>query len=365
MDNVDRIGKIEAIALLITVIANNIIFNIPTVILNLSGTGSWLNIIYLGIISLIFIIIVCKLLKPFVQADLVDISDFLGGKILKTIIGIAYIFLFISFSGACLRYLVNSLHVIYFNDTPLLFLILLFIIPVIIANKFGIKAISGTNIIFVPIAMASIVILLFAASKDFVWQRLFPIFGYGAKNIFLYQLPNISAFNVIGYLYFIRPYLKKENNFKAISIICIILCILYLLLSIISLLMTYPFITQTDETLSLYVLTRLITFGKFFQRVDAIFIFLWILALLSFLSFNVFLVISIIKKILNLKHSSQLSYSISFILLGISLSFPNLVSVKVFNRYFFRDFNAILVFVVSFIIILLAYFKKRKQGESK
>lgn len=365
MDNVDRIGRIEAIALLITVIANNIIFNIPTIILSYSGSGAWLSIIYLGILSLIFIVIVCKLLKPFVQLDLVDISNFLGGKVLKTIIGIAYIFLFISFSGACLRYFVNSLHLIYFNDTPLLFLIILFIIPIIIANKFGIKAISGTNIIFVPIAMASIITLLFAASKDFVWQRLFPIFGYSSKNLFIYQLPNISAFNVIAYLYFIRPYLKKEKNFKSISIICIILCILYLLLSIVSLLMTYPFITQTDETLSLYLLTRLITFGKFFERVDAIFIFLWILALLSFLSFNVFLVISIIKKLINLKHSSQLSYSISFILLGISLAFPNIVSVKMFNRSFFRNFNAILIFVVSFIIILLAYLKKRKRGEVK
>lgn len=365
MDNIDRIGKIEAIALLITVIANNIIFNIPNIILNFSGTGSWLSIIYLGIISLIFIIAVCKLLKPFVQADIIDISEFLGGKVLKTIIGIAYIFLFISFSGACLRYLVNSVHLIYFNNTPILYLMLLFIIPVIIANKHGIKAISGTNIIFVPIAMVSIIVLLLAASRDFVWQRLFPIFGYDAKNLFLIQLPNISAFNVIAYLYFIRPFLKKESNFKSISIICIIICTIYLLLSIVSLLMSYPFITETDETLSLYLLTRLVSFGTFFERVDAIFVFLWILALLSFLSFNVFIVISIIKKLFNLKHSSVLCYSISAILMGSALSFTNLASVKVFNRHFYRNYNAILVFIVSIIIIFLAYFKKRKQGERK
>jgi len=362
MDNIDRIGRIEAIALLITVIANNIIFNIPNIILNFSGTGSWLSIIYLSIITIIFIIIISKLLKPFVQADIVDISEFIGGKFLKFLIGIAYIFLFISFSAACLRYLVNSIHLIYFNNTPILYLMLLFLIPIVIANKHGIKAISGTNIIFVPIAMVSIIILLLAASKDFVWQRLFPIFGYGAKNLFLTQLPNIAAFNVIAYLYFIRPFLKQENNFKTISIICIIVCFIYLFLSIVSLLMTYPFITETDETLSLYLLTRLITFGAFFERVDAIFIFLWILALLSFLSFNVFLIISTIKKLFNLKNSSELSYSISAILLGLALSFTNIASVKVFNREFYRYYTCILVFIVSFMIIIFAYIKKRKQG---
>lgn len=362
MDNLNKVGKIEAIALLVTVITNNIIFNVPSIILNFVGSGAWLSIIYLLVITLIYIIVICKLLNPFIDSDIIDVSEFLGGKTLKFIVGILYIFLFSTFAGGCIRYLCNSLHLIYFNDTPLLFLLLLFIIPVIIANKYGVKAIAGTNLIFLPLALISIIILFFASSKDFVWQRLFPIFGYSAKNLFINQIPNISAFNVVGYLYFAKPFLKKDEHFKGISILCVIISGIYLLISIISLLMTFPFITQTDQTLSLYLLTRLVSFGNFFQRADAIFIFLWILEVLSFFSFNTLLIITILKKMFNLKYSSELCYSLSAILLGISLSFPDIATVKSFNRNFYRVFSFVIVFIFSFLIFLLAYIKRKRKG---
>jgi len=361
MENIDRIGKVESIALLITVIINNIIFNVPAIILNLTGTGSWVNIIYLTILAFVFIFIICKLLKPFSQLDLLDISEYIGGKFLKIILGIAYIFLFISFAGACLRYLAYSLHLIYFENTSLLYLMLLFLIPVVIATKRGLKAISGTNLFFIPMIMISILVLFISVSKDFVWQRLFPVFGYGIKNLFFTQIGNISIFNVIAYLYFIRPFLKNHQHFKYISIFCIVICSIYFILSILTLLMAFPFITDTDQTLSLYLLTRSASLGNFFERVDAIFIFLWILNLISFLSLNIFFINNIVKKLLKIKYPSELTYTSALILLGVAVSFKNIAVVKVFNRNFYKIYDAVLVFVVSFFIILLAYFKKRRK----
>lgn len=361
MGNLDKIGKVEAIALLITVIINNIIFNVPAIILNLSGTGSWLGVIYLTILALIFIFILCKLLEPFVQFDLLDISEYIGGNFLKIIMGMAYIFLFLSFSGACLRYLAYSLHLIYFENTTLLYLMLLFLIPVTIATKRGLKAISGTNLFFIPSVIISILVLFISVSKDFVWQRLFPIFGYSLKNLFITQIGNISMFNVIAYLYFIRPFLKKHQNFKHISIFCIAFCSIYFILSIVTLLMAFPFIIDTDQTLSLYLLTRFASLGNFFERVDAIFIFLWILNLITFLSLNIFFINNIIKKLFKIKYQSELTYSSVLILLGVSVSFKNIAIVKSFNRVFYKIYDAILVFIVSFLIIFIAYLKKRRK----
>lgn len=364
MTNIEKIGKAEAIALFITIISNNIILNIPTLILNSSSRGSWLNIIYLTILCTIFILIIYKLFKPFINADILDVSHYLGGKILKYIIAVLYLALFISFSALCIRYFANSLNIIYFNSTSLVVLVLLLLVPATIASKIGLKAISGSNIIFVPITVVALIVFFLAAFRFFNWQNLFPVLGYGAKETFLTHSTNIFAFNVIAYLYFLKPFLKSEKDYKKISIFAVIMCGIYLLISIVTLLMTFSFITHTDETLSVYLVTRLISFGRFFQRIDAIFIFVWILVILSFISLNLFIIANIIKKVLNLKSQLELVYPSAAILFSLSLILKDVANLKFITLNIYRPYFIILVFIISFIILLLAYWKNKRKRSS-
>lgn len=361
MDKIEKIGRFEAITLLITLIANNIIFNISSMILHSTGTGAWVNIIYLSVISIIFILIISTLFKSFSNSDIVDISEYLGGKFLKCTVAILYIIFFVVFSALCLRYFSNSLQLIYFKYIPLIFLMILFIIPAIISNKSGLKAIVGVTRLSFPFTFFGVIILMFAASTDFIWQYLFPAFGYGMDSVFINGLNNLFAFNVIGYLFLLKPMLKDEKHFKTISIISVIVCGIYILMSVISLLMTFPFIIETDEMFSIYLLTRLVSFGNFLQRVDAIFILLWIFIFLSFLSFNFYCILKLFKKIFNINNSTEMSYSLSSLIIGIALAFKDIRVVKYIFRNYLKVYAVILIFIVSFTILLLAYFKKKKS----
>lgn len=360
MDDIPKIGKLEAIGLHLAVISNNIIFSMTSIIFNSSGSGSWLNMIYVSIISIVFMLIIIALYKSFPGLDLLDISKYLGGKKLKYIFSILYSVLFISFSAICVRYYVNDLHIIYFSDYNFLFLILITFIPIVISSQIGLKAVYGANLVIIPITVLSIVLLLSISIRDFSWQRLFPVLGYGANNLFIKQSLNIFAFNIIGYMYFLPPYLKEAKDFKKISLFSIIVCGLYLLLTILALTMTFAYSFKADESFSLYLISRLATLGRFFQRIEAIFFFIWILAFLSFLSFNIYLISSILKKGFNLGSSKELIYSISAIIIGLSLSFKNIASVSSFAGTFFKTYTVSIIFVISFIVILLAYFKKRR-----
>jgi len=173
-------------------------------------------------------------------------------------------------------------------------------------------------------------------------------------------VPNIFAFNVVAYLYFLKPFLKSEKDYKKISIFAVVICGLYLFISIVTLLMTFPFIMETDETLSVYLVTRLISFGRFFQRVDAIFIFVWILIFISFISLNLFIISHIIKKTFKLKFSKELVYPIAALVFSAALMFKDIAVIKYATRYIYRYYGFILVFIVSFLILLLAYFKKKR-----
>lgn len=361
MNVLQKIGKLEAIALIIMISINQIFLNLSNTIIVNVGSSAWINVIVISLVAILFCLLINKLFKPFPTHDIVDISEYLGKKTLKTIIGILYILFFVFISAIILRYLTNSLKLIYFEKSPLVFLLILFLIPVVFAVRLGIKPISRVNLIFIPIVLISMIIILFSTAKDFVPQRLFPILGFGANQTFLLGLNNIFTFSGIAYLYFLMPLLKNPADFKKVALISTIVSSIYIFLSVICLIMMFPFIPFTDEMLSIYLLTRLIEFGKFFQRIDAIFVLIWILSAFSFLAITLEFINRIFKKLAKLKTHKEIAYSLCAIIFSLALVFENSAEVKFMQNIVLKYFVILLVFIISLIILLLANLKVKKE----
>lgn len=366
MDSLQKIGKFEAISILIVITINQIITNLPNIIVVSAGSAAWINVIYTCIITVVFCLLICKLFKPFSSNDILDISEFLGGKFLKTAVGIVYALLFTFITGITLRYLTNSLKLIYFPKAPIVFLLLIFLIPTVISARRGSAAVCKVNLIFTPIFLISILVVVFATIKDFSIEGFLPILGFGAKQTFLVGLNNSFSFSGFAYLYFLIPKLKNPDDFKKIALSSVIISGIYLLLTVISLLMLFPFITFSDELLSIYLLSRVIEFGRFFQRVDAIFILIWILGFFSFLAFSFNIISDILKKILNLKAHREMIYSTASLIFGIALITTNIAFIKFIQNIVFKYLVISIVFIISLTVLILANLKqkRRKYNES-
>ena len=135
MESLQKIGKFEAISLMAMVVINQIILNLASYLISNSGTSSWINMIYVSIIAIFFGLLIAKFFKPFDSSDILDVSEFLGGKFLKIIIGVLFILFFIFFAGLSLRHISSCIKSIYFKDTPIIYLLLFFTIPSAILSK--------------------------------------------------------------------------------------------------------------------------------------------------------------------------------------------------------------------------------------
>ena len=102
--NIHKIGSMEAICLISIVITNHIIINIPETIIQSTGPSAWLNVLFISLLAIGFTWIICKLFEKFAGKDILDLSEYIGGKWLKVLIGIAYIVLFSLISATLLRY---------------------------------------------------------------------------------------------------------------------------------------------------------------------------------------------------------------------------------------------------------------------
>ncbi len=116
-------------------------------------------------------------LKIFHGLDILDISEYLGGKIFKKVLGTAFISYFIVSSSILLREFCEALEIVYYPMTNVFFVILLFIICVAITSKLEFTSTLKTNLIIIPIVLFSIIFLFASNLKSFSFDRVFPLFG--------------------------------------------------------------------------------------------------------------------------------------------------------------------------------------------
>lgn len=250
----------------------------------------------------------------------------------------------------------NLLTIIYFHRSPIIFIVLFFILALLISNIIGLRAIAKTISIIVPFTVISILFTFGAVYDSFSIDKFTPILGDGYQGVFVNGLTNLFAFSIIVFFFFFKPLLKNPFDFSKVTIISFVISWILLLLTIISLLTVFPVTNASSNLNFLYSLARKINLGNFLQRLDAIFIMLWILCIFSYLSIITHIINTIFKKITLTSSRNMFSYFIAIVLLGICLIPVNIAQIKFIQSTIYK--YAILgSFALSFIVLLLANFK--------
>lgn len=359
MNDTSKLTTFQAILFVLIVMVNKIILNFPKKVILQTESGSIINLVYIGVLLIFSTLLICKLLSKFPGNDIIDVSNYVGGKPLKIAMGAIFIFFFFI---AIL--LINTnfslmLKTIYFKTSPIIFIYAFFTIGIIIANKLGFRAIAKTNTIIIPFTVISILFIFFGTIQEFKTEQLFPIFGNNFAETFLYGTTNIFAFSGLAYLYLIPPLLKDFNSYKKVSFISIAISWIFLFLSVLCLLMILPYSAYSHELNSLYIITRLVKFGEFLKRTDALFILLWVLSTLSYLSIELFFTVYLTKKLVTIENEKMLIYSYASITVALCLIPSNEAIIYFIEDYIFKYGSLIVIFGICIAILLIANIKKK------
>lgn len=247
--------------------------------------------------------------------------------------------------------------------TSLIFIILTFIIVICITLHHRFSSIAKVNLLIIPLVVISIIFLFVANIKNFSLDNIFPIFGDGLFNTFVTGLGNLGAFGGITLLYFLPPYLKEAQKMKKIYLTSIILGTIYFILCISIILFMFISLMYTNQIMPLYSAARHIEFGNFFQRLESIFLLIWILQMVCYLSIVAKISISIFKKITNISDEKTVIFVFGLLIFAISLLPNNYAISKFIENYIYHYMVIIISIFLGISILLLAYFKKRRKKE--
>lgn len=356
-----KIGVIEAIAFLIVISLNHTILNLPNHIINQCGSSSLLNIIFVAIIFLLFLTFLLRLLKNFTGYDILDISEFLGGKKLKAVIGVLFVSYFLIMSGTQLRNFVSILKITYFERAPECFLIFCLLTIVFLTFYFHRSSIFRGNVIVTALILINLLIIFIGISYRFLPERVFPLLGYGAKQTFLVGLTNLFAFSGFAYLYLLPPFLKKKEDIKKVCYGSFAISFIYLFLSIMSLLFTYADILFTNELSPIFTLAKNLHLTRFIQGAESLFLLGWILGLLSYLSISIMIMTIIFQKMTQASNCKITGYTFITILFIIAIIPKGMTDIRWIQNNVFPWMTNILIYILGPTILILANIKYRKK----
>lgn len=354
-----KLENFEAIAFLSLLSINGIILSSSQHIVNMCGSSTLINVLLISLISLFLTFILCKLSKNFLGQSLLDISEYLGGKPFKFIIGLLFIGYFILRSSIFLKKISICLQIVYYPMTNIIFIIALFCIALGIVACLSNNSVPKSAVIILPILLITIILIFCGNLKNFNFENIYPIFGNNINSTFISGMSNIFAFCELAYLFFLPPKLKNPEKITKISLISISLSAIFLVFCCASTLLLLGEDFSNSGLLPIYLSVRCIEFGTFFQRLDAIFLLLCILCFICVVSLNLYIVIDILKNLSSVSETKPLMFSFIFIIFGVALCLQTLPTLKFLETDISKIVYIIMAIIVPFTLLLFANFKQK------
>ena len=350
MDN-SKLENIEAIAFLTLISINGMVLSTSQAIIRTCSSASIITSFIVSLLAIVVVLILSLFAKNFSGKSLLDISDFLGGKILKFSVGIIFIVYFTFRASLFLKKICDCLQTIYSPMTNIIFISLLFCIATGIVIFLGNNCIFKTAVLVLPLMLASVVLIFVGNGKNFDFTNIFPILGNGITSTFLSGLSNIYAFYGLAYLLFVPQKLKHPENFRKICLIAIILSSCFLLFSCGNILFLFGEKFSNSELFPLYISVRSIEFGTF--------LLFCVLGFIPIFSINAYIVIDIFKNITNISNEKPIIFAYLLSIFGITMCYKLNSTILFLETTISKSLLLIIGILLPFLILIFANIKKK------
>lgn len=365
MQNRIKFGKWEAVALLINSICTKIFLYYTRMTVEEAGSAGWILSIYIGIVTLVIFTLLIKLYKRFDGRDILEVSEICGGKVLRVFTGLIIAGVLFYLTVITLREFSEDMKVISLPISPLSFVMIFFIGGVVIGSFLGLEPIARYHAILVPIIAVAYLLILIGTIKIMDVSNLYPILGTGPSNIFGKGFFRISVFGELLLLFLMTPYIGSYKYIKRVGYITIAVSSIFMISGSFAYILAFPYPSNLEPFLPMYQMARLINYGRFFQRIESVFVFIWATAALMYLTVNFYFMVYALSKMFEMKYIRPLIMPCAVIVFSTAFVPQNLISVLNIEANIFNK----IIWVISFgyvgLILVIANLRERAKSRKE
>ncbi len=362
MNNGFKIGSWEGISLIVNLISMQVFLNFPRTMIDGAGTAGWIQSMYVSVLVIIIFVILSKLYKNFNGKDIIEISEYLGGTIGRIVTGTLFAAYICMTVPIILREFGEHMKTVALPNSPISFILLFFIGAIITGSLFGIQMIARLTAIAVPLISIGYISILLGVSSYFDFSNIFPLLGSGSKAVFIDGMGRVSIYGAISVIFLIPHQIANPKIIPKVGFISLAVSGVFLTAGTLAYILVFEYPTNTQFFLPIYNMAKKIQYRRFYQRVEAIFVFSWASAGMLYLSTSFYTIILYLKKAFKLEYIRPLIFPTAIIVYTLSLYPSSLMETINYEQDFFRRFGGIITFGMPFLVFGLASIKKKIKG---
>jgi len=355
-------GPSEAFSLVTIMIVTKIFYSSPLVIISDLGTAAWYGTILSCSVSLIFFGLLYILMKRFPQKDLYQIFQAVTGKVIGKLLIMIFSFYFLYYAAINLREFTLILRVYSLPLTPPSLIVFAFLLVVIAMAYVGLEGIARTSYIFFYLIFGGLILILLLAIPAYDLSYLRPFLGYGLEKTIITGLLRSSAYNEIIILAIIINSIHGLRTFVRTGVAALLFSGLMISISLACILAAFEYTAASEHISGMFQLSRVIYYTRFFQRVEAIFLFFWVFSSIITVSMAFYISLSSYCRAFNIRNHRPLLFSFSALAFSLVYIPRNIAEVLEIHISFIRQYSFIIIYMVPLLVLFLSLIFGKKGG---
>ncbi len=341
------IGTSEAITLLFIFLSTKTFLAYAVFLYDAGFNAAWIISLIQTVIGFLGVLALIAMLEKYPGRDLVEIGENLVGPYINIFFALFYLTVFLFGSGMLLRLAAERMVSGFFVDTPISLVTVFFMISSLIVSYLGLEAITRTSRFVVGILV--ILAMGLVALTIPLWQlhSFFPLWGPGPWDLAQGAFKNSGDYIQILLLGIIYPFLPDGKG-RAIGIKAVLISGFFMFLYVLTPLMIFSYPAATELTMPTFEMARIINIDRFGQRLEVIFLPVWIFAILISLSTSLYAAAAISTRILKLSDHRPFVLSMAIFTMVIAFIPENIAQALEYNHQYLSRYSfAILILILG------------------
>lgn len=364
MSKQGKFGLFETTALATLVIVSKIFYTSLGVVVKSTGTAAWYGALMACTLSIIFFLIIYLLMRRFPGMDVVEIFEAVMGKFTGRVMGFLYACYLIFYAATSSREFFEVIKTYVLPNTKDSIIYISFIgVIVLIAYK-GLESLVRLSYIsFFPI-LGGLLLILILAYPYYNPGYLKPYLGYGLKNTLTYWLPRCAVYEEVLTLIIIVKSIHGMDNFLKAGLTGLILSGIIFSLSAVSYIMMFTYVFGAENLSGMFHMSRTVYFSRFFQRMETIFLFPWVVSSLITAGAACYLSLYVYCASFKINNYKPLIFPFSFLIYMIAVIPKNITDFIQNYLPIVRQYSAINNYGIPILVFLVAVITG-KRGEKQ
>lgn len=357
-------GVAEAIILFSVSNIARVFLPYPRYLAELGGPAAWMTPIGGLIVALAGVYIMTLVLKKNQDYTIIEITEEAFGPVLGMIFNLIITAFFISVSFLFVREFSEALIIAALPETPISVIALTFIAVGLLGAYLGIEAIARSTRLTYTYVFAGIFLLLLALIPQWDFDKLFPVLGNGPYPVFALGAFSTAAVTEIILAAVLVQSMGGADNYTRINVYSALIAFTFLSLLLAVSVMTMGREISSETTLPFYRLSRSVYLGRFFQRVEAIFIIIWSIVGALKIALTLYGASVSLARTLKLPDYRPLIWPLGSLIFIFSFLPPDLPATVKLDNDFLRAFAHVPNYLIPLFILAAYWLKGRVRRAS-